>query len=61
MHCDTELHQKHNFDQVSTLPDFCLMRSQLAVATVLNSLSQILELAALRVYYFRAFHFICSS
>ena len=49
MHCHTELHQKRNFDQVTTIPYFDLMRSQLAVSTVLNSISQILEFAAPRV------------
>ena len=49
MHCHTELHQKHDFDQVSTIPDFYLMRSQLAVSAVLNSLTQILELGVPRV------------
>ena len=49
MHCHTELYLKHNFDQVSPIPDFYLMCSQLAVSTVLNLLSQILELAVPRV------------
>ena len=35
MHCHTELHQNHNFDQVSTIPDFYLMHSQLADSTVI--------------------------
>ena len=49
MHYHTELHQKHDFDQVSTIPDFYLTRSQLAVSAVLHLFSQILELDVPRV------------
>ena len=36
----------HDFDEVSTIPDFYLMCSQLAVSTILNSVSQISELVS---------------